>query len=242
MTSEHQKNRVKARKKLRASAEQMMNRLQELSPSLEAMQRNLDQRNRALVQDDFIGPEAVESWEYLGATCFIVRNRMHAGMKVAEMIIADKLAQAKQDMDDIARKLNLTGHLITNSILDGGEYNGYCRFPKLPGEATGYGGIYTYVPVHGGLTFFQEWIDGSVTYGFDTSHFNSSEALCTLPWMREQTEQMVRGILIAARFEKYYLRAGNDNDKKGRILDRMARFLGNDLNTGVMLNLLSGEL
>jgi hypothetical protein len=55
---------------------------------------------------------------------------------------------------------------------------------------------------------------------------------------------MGRGIQIAARFEPYYLKAGNDNRKKARVLDRMRSFLGETdaPNTGVLLKILTGEL
>jgi hypothetical protein len=129
---------------------------------------------------------------------------------------------------------------------EAGRFCGYARFPKLPLTAPGYRGIATYVPVHGGITYFQDWWDGSVTYGFDTNHAWSPEILeiaNTPEWMMAETEAMARGIQIAARFEPYYLNARTE-ERKADILDRMGRFLPLDIhgNTGAILNLLSGEL
>lgn len=128
-----------------------------------------------------------------------------------------------------------------------GRFNGYVRFPKLPTFEPGTRGILTYVPVHGGITFFQEWWDGSVTYGFDTAHACSDdipEIISAVDWMMNETESLGRGIQIAARFERFYLNALDDNKRKARVLDRMGQFLPLDIggNVGVMLNLLRGEL
>jgi len=130
-----------------------------------------------------------------------------------------------------------------------GRFNGYVLFPKLPMIAPGYTrpSILTYVPVHGGITFFQEWWDGSVTYGFDTGHYTSTEMpeiVNSVDWMMAETESLGRGIQIAARFERFYLNAGDDNHRKARVLDRMGKFLPLEEfgNLGVMLSLLTGEL
>lgn len=128
-----------------------------------------------------------------------------------------------------------------------GRFNGYVRFPELPMVAPGIQGILDYVPVHGGLTYFQEWWDGSVTYGFDTGHLVSmemGEIINDVGWMMAETESMGRSIYIASRFERFYLNAGDDNHKKARVLERMGKFLPVDPlgNLGIMLNLLSGEL
>jgi hypothetical protein len=134
-----------------------------------------------------------------------------------------------------------------SSLSRPGRFNGYVRFPKLPMVAPGLRGILDYIPVHGGLTFFQEWWDGSVTYGFDTGHLVSmemKEIINDVEWMMAETESMGRSIQIASRFERYYLNAGEDNDKKARVLDRMGKFLPVNVrdNLGIMLNLLCGDL
>jgi hypothetical protein len=127
-----------------------------------------------------------------------------------------------------------------------GRFNGYVRFPKLPVVAPGIRGILSYVPVHGGITFCQQWWDDSVTYGFDTGHAISSdnrEIIDDMEWMMTEAESLARGIQIAARFERFYLNAGDDIKRKARVLDRMGRFLPlEDLTMSVMLNLLAGEL
>jgi hypothetical protein len=126
-----------------------------------------------------------------------------------------------------------------------GRFNGYAQFPSMPLIAPGYRGIAVYVPVHGGITYFQDWWDGSVTYGFDTAHACSGESIeiiSDIGWMMAETESMARGIQIAARFERYYLNA-NTNERKAVVLDRMGKFLPMDEpNTSVLLNLLAGEL
>ena len=128
-----------------------------------------------------------------------------------------------------------------------GRFNGYVRFPKLPVVAPGIHGIIDYVPVHGGITYCQEWWDGSVTYGFDTAHAISgrmTEIINDVGWMMAETESMARAIQIAARFEPYYLKADDDNQRKARVLDRMRKFLPVGLtdNMNIMLNLMRGEL
>jgi hypothetical protein len=127
-----------------------------------------------------------------------------------------------------------------------GKYNGYVQFPNLPTVAPGYKGILAYVPVHGGITYFQQWWDGSVTYGFDTGHSHSEEmgeTINDMGWLMAEAESMARNILIVARFEPYYLNARTE-ERKAVVLNRMNRFLQIDVmgNMGVMLNLLSGEL
>ena len=128
-----------------------------------------------------------------------------------------------------------------------GRFNGYVRFPKLPVVAPGIHGILDYVPVHGGITFCQEWWDGSVTYAFDTAHaisMDMTEIISDVGWMMAETENMARSIQIAARFERYYLKADDDNNRKARVLDRMGKFMpvGPTDNMNIMLNLLRGEL
>lgn len=131
-------------------------------------------------------------------------------------------------------------------IHEAGRFNGYCHFPVCPTVAPGRDGILSYVTVHGGMTFFQEWQDGSMTYGFDTAHFNSEELgplLDDLEWLMAECERMAYGIKVAARFEPYYLKA-RTNKAKARVLDRMTQFMHLDVydNTGVILKILGGDL
>jgi hypothetical protein len=192
----------------------------EIQQNLDDMYNTLQfisqQHHPALIEVDFIAEKAVEHWQKDGLDFFICENRVWG-----------ELQQFKY------------------TDLSVGRWNGYVKFPKLPGETPGYRGIYTYLPVHGGITFFQEWTDGSVTYGFDTGHVWSKESpIDDLGWVRLETESMGRSIQIAARFEKYYLRAGDNNQKKARVLERMGKFLPVEVegNFGIMLRLLSGEL
>ncbi len=127
-----------------------------------------------------------------------------------------------------------------------GRFNGYVTFPKLPVVAPGYSGILTYDPVHGGINYFQDWWDGSCTYGFDTAHLNPREipeVLNDIDWMRQETESMARGIQIATRFEPYYLNAST-NSRKAAVLMRMNRFLPLDIEgkIGALLAAMTGEL
>jgi hypothetical protein len=196
----------------------------DLQASLEWMEdfsRRMQAQTRGVREVDFIAAEAVEHWTKDGLDFYLCENRAWAEFK--------KMAA-----------MGLGDH-----TMEYGQWNGYVRFPKLPGILPGYGDIYTYVPVHGGITYFQEWADGSVTYGFDTSHSHSGECpIHDMDWMKLETESMGRSIRIAARFERYYLAAGDDNRKKARILHRMSEFLPVEIsgNIGVILNLLKGEL
>jgi hypothetical protein len=192
---------------------------------IDRMVRRLESRKRAVVEVDFIAKRAIEHWEKDGLDFYL-----------CETPIKEDLEKMK-DIPELKKAHSLLRRL--------GELNGYVCFPKLPGLIPGYHGIYTYVPVHGGITFFQEWADGSCTYGFDTGHSDSYKSpIRDKGWMKLETESMARGIQIAARFEPYYLKAGEDNQKKARVLDRMGKFLPLVImgNFGAMMNLLSGDL
>jgi hypothetical protein len=195
----------------------------ELQRMSDELQSNLEARTRGVLPVDTIAEVAVEHWQKDGVDLYICEAPMW------------------EEMQRIYRE----GILLPSMTRYFGRWNGYCKFAKLPGLIPGRDGIYTYVPVHGGITYFQEWADGSVTYGFDTGHAHSSESpIDDLGWMRLETESMARSIQIAARFERYYLNAGDSNKKKGRVLDRMGKFLPVEIsgNFGVMLRLLGGEL
>ena len=76
-----------------------------------------------------------------------------------------------------------------------GSLNGYVVFKKRPTIETGYDGILTYVPVHGGITFACEQKDGTMVYGFDTLHFDSHEKPRTdKNWVKGQIKVMLAGI------------------------------------------------
>jgi len=68
----------------------------------------------------------------------------------------------------IWEKDGLVFSIVKHSTL--GHYCGYVRFPKRPVKEKEYGGILTYVPVHGGITYAKESEDGSIVYGFDCAH------------------------------------------------------------------------
>lgn len=177
---------------------------------------------------DFIADQAFLCWAKGDLRFFLVESPVYLEVQKMKALNNPQLAGSI--------KL-LTGH---------GRYNGYVRFPKLPLVAPGYKGIVGYVPVHGGITFFQEWWDGSCTYGFDTGHIwsgNIPEIINNIDWLMAETESLGFGIKIAARFEPYYLNARTEQ-RKAIILDRMGEFM--PLNVGenfnVMMNLMSGEL
>jgi len=94
-----------------------------------------------------------------------------------------------------------------------GGLNGYVRYKKRPVVEGGYGGILTYVQVHGGITYVDE-NEGGITYGFDTGHIDSHKYLISSPaWIKEQIEIMIRGIETARKVEKRYLLAKTQKTK-----------------------------
>lgn len=121
-------------------------------------------------------------------------------------------------------------------------YCGYAVFHEKPVKEAEHGGILTYVPVHGGITY--TWHDelGSV-YGFDTAHAHSSQVRARdLEWIRGQINVMVRGILLAAAVEDEYLAAEGDNRKRAELVQPILDIAPGPLNFQMMLNLLSGKL
>jgi hypothetical protein len=198
-------------------------RYEEMAAQMDELIARQEARTRAVQEHDFIAKTATEHWTKDGIDFFICESPVWPELKKCadECIISGM------------------------RLLEFGRWNGYARFPKLPGILPGRGGIYSYVPVHGGITYFQEWANGSVTYGFDCAHGHSSEApIDDIGWIKLEAESMARGIQIAARFERYYLNAGDSNEKKLRVLTRMEQFLPLEIggNMGVMLNILKGEL
>ena len=196
---------------------------EEMTAQLDELIAKREAQTRAIQEHDFIDANATERWTKDGVDFFICENASWPELK----------------------KCADLGIISEMRPLEFGRWNGYARFPKLPGLIPGYKGIYRYVPVHGGITFFQEWVNGSVTYGFDCAHAHSGESpIDDIGWMKLETESMARGIQIAARFERYYLNAGDSNEKKLRVIERMEKFLPLEIggNMGVMLNILTGEL
>lgn len=211
-----------------------------MEPIMERMEirRTAARKQRLEDKSNFIEEHAFLCWKskvlYEGEPlrCYLVESPLHAERE-----------RMKVDLPEVYARV----YGISRSLARMGRFNGYVQFPKLPVVAPGYKGILDYVQVHGGITYFQDWWDGSVTYGFDTAHTQSMEMfeiVNDLDWMMQETEAMARGIMIAARFEPYYLRANDDNQKKARVLDRMSHFTQIDpsSNVAVMINLLSGHL
>ena len=120
--------------------------------------------------------------------------------------------------------------------------NGYVFYPKRPVRETGYDGIISYVPVHGGITYADSY-KGGIIYGFDTLHCDSDKFPRTdKAWIKSQIEVIISGIEIAKKVELKYLKALT-NRTKAKYADmvlNVQREQGN--NFRVCLNLLSGNL
>lgn len=134
--------------------------------------------------------------------------------------------------------------------LEGAHYCGYCTFPHRPVKEAGYGGILTYVPVHGGITLAEEHDDGCMTYGFDCGHSGDDADPRTRDpeWLAAECHKMFYAILIAAGFEDGYLAAEND-EQRAVILDDYHRQLAEvgitfELrdNFGALINVMFGKL
>ncbi|MEN6426082.1 MAG: hypothetical protein ABFE13_12005 [Phycisphaerales bacterium] len=133
----------------------------------------------------------------------------------------------------------------------GGHYCGYVRFPKRPVREPGYEGIIAYVPVHGGVTYDHQDEDGSMVYGFDCGHYDddNNPDLRNPKWLHDECERMAVAILLAAKYERRYLR-NTTNAGKAKALDEyhdeLRKTWGREVNStegfGVMINLLSGRL
>lgn len=128
-----------------------------------------------------------------------------------------------------------------------GHYCGYCRFPERPLIEEGYFGIATYVPVHGGITYAKQDVDGSMVYGFDCAHAEDDEKPETrdVEWLKAECERMAEAIKIAVRYESLYLKATNSEDR-AFLIDEYCGELDGDydfsLNFEAMMNLLCGRL
>ena len=120
--------------------------------------------------------------------------------------------------------------------------NGYAVYPQRPVREQDYGGVITYVPVHGGITYAEEDSLGMV-YGFDTAHCDSEQFPRNDPeWIKEQLACMIRGIAVAAEVEPAYLLAAT-NEEKADLCARICKVQPEQkLNFGTMINLLCGRL
>lgn len=181
----------------------------------------------------------------------------------------DELAIPEADRDELA-KLEIDGleasliaktwqekeirfHLLKTprGFLFGGHYCGYCVFLKRPVIEQGYKGLLTYVPVHGGITFARETKEGKMVYGFDCGHAgDETDPRCWDElWLTHEVETMALAILIAAKYEKAYLLA-EDNEAKAAVIqafiDKTTDILEWDLdvtdNFGAMMNVMFGRL
>lgn len=130
------------------------------------------------------------------------------------------------------------------------HYCGYVRFPKRPFREKGYDGIVQYVPVHGGITFAQEDLDGSMVYGFDTNHAGDEgrdDELDNHVWLTHQCHLMGEAIRILRRYERRYKRrsplgrARLLDDLSRRVLGHLGGPIRPDMNTGVIIRMLTGK-
>ena len=127
------------------------------------------------------------------------------------------------------------------------HYCGYVRFKERPVKEESYGGLLTYVPVHGGLTYSRE-DQGGMVYGFDCAHLGDEENPWTrnLDWLRDQCQIMAEAILVATKFEDRYLLAEGNNEQRLKTITEYLESLDTELdisnNFGVILNILSGSL
>jgi len=130
------------------------------------------------------------------------------------------------------------------------HYNGYVRFPKRPFRERGYDGIVQYVPVHGGITFAEEDLDGSMVYGFDTNHAGDEgrdDELDNHVYLIRQCHLMGEAIRILRRYERRYKRrtalgrARLLDDLSRRVLGHLGGPIRPDMNTGVIIRMLTGK-
>lgn len=127
---------------------------------------------------------------------------------------------------------------------------GYVRFEQRPVQEMAYGGILTYVPVHGGITYAEQDDEGSMVYGFDCGHAMDEERpeLRDHEWLGEECFRMGRAILTAAKYEQRYL-ATEDDQERAQIIQKYhdeLKATGIEFNLtdnfGAMINVLFGEL
>jgi hypothetical protein len=222
-------------------------RISELEKATTKLLSRLDRRP-SIRHDLYPEEMGVHIWTYRGTNCTIIRNRqwekMVADLKGDESYEAGILDVKKPDslQKALARSIELFSAKI-------GNLQGYARFPRRPLYERGYKGIATYIPAPGGITFAEQYADGSFVYGYDTAHIDQEGVkFKDVSWHVVQVEFMVDAIMIARRLERAY-RDAKQNSKRAKVLDefdRRLRLRGKQIdvtgNFGVMLNLLSGQL
>lgn len=144
-------------------------------------------------------------------------------------------------------KENIKYSIVLTSM---GHYCGYAKFTERPTKETGYDGILTYVPIHGGITYAQSDEDG-FEYGFDCAH--AGDETCTelrdIEWLTQECERMALAIQVAAKHETEYLFA-DTNERKAEIIqeyldelfDEHGIYLNLVDNFRAMINVLCGDL
>jgi hypothetical protein len=139
--------------------------------------------------------------------------------------------------------------VVQHSIL--GHLCGYVRFNKRPVIEKEYGGILSYVPVHGGITYAKESKNGSMVYGFDCAHCDDeNNPNCKdANWVLKEAINMGLAILIAKKHERKYLAVDGFPKKRAKIIDcfhletkKSGVVFDIQDNFGAMINLLSGQL
>lgn len=146
---------------------------------------------------------------------------------------------------EIVEKYELEGlKCYINTGSGFGGFNGYITYPKRPLKETGYNGIATYIPVHGGLTYAHENDDKTFTYGFDSSHCDSEKYPCrNIKWIKSQIEIIKDGIELCKKLEDKYLLAEGDNKKRAKICQKVLDInKDSERSFGVNINLLCGKL
>jgi len=131
-----------------------------------------------------------------------------------------------------------------------GHWCGYCQFPKRPVIEQGYDGILTWVPVHGGITFADEYPEGVMVYGFDCAHAGDEDnpKVSDEAWLRSEAERLATNIQAVVKYEERYLLAETDK-KKADVLEEYLNEVGSnahslvndDVNFGAMIGLLCGR-
>jgi hypothetical protein len=125
-----------------------------------------------------------------------------------------------------------------------GGFNGYITYKKRPLKESGYYGIVTYIPVHGGITYTKQEEDGSFTYGFDTSHCDSMKyPIKDIEWIKGQIKVIYNSIKLCKKLEKEYLLNEGNNEKRAEICQKVLD-VNKDMETsfGVNIKLLAGKL
>ena len=130
-------------------------------------------------------------------------------------------------------------------------YCGYCIFSKRFLIETGYEGIVTYVPVHGGITYAKERKDGTMVYGFDCAHVDDDKnpRLKSLSWLKKECEFMAKALMIAKDYEQRYLLSAT-NKQKAEVIDEYLRDVNRQTkrnrtlegNIGAIINIMFGDL